>query len=66
MSLANELQKLKSLRDSGGITPDEYEKSRNRILEDCVRHIEAVHDLNPKVCVSGQPSAAQRSDGSRE
>ena len=63
MSLANELQKLKSLRDSGGITADEYEKSRNRILEDCVRHIEAVHDLNPKVCVSGQPSAAQRSDG---
>jgi Short C-terminal domain len=62
MSLANELQKLKSLRDSGGITADEYEKSRNRILEDCVRHIEAVHDLNPKVCVSGQPSAAQRSD----
>jgi hypothetical protein len=62
MSLANELQKLKSLRDSGGITSDEYEKSRNRLLEDCVRHIEAVHDLNPKACVSGQPDVTQRGD----
>jgi len=63
MSLANELQKLKSLRDSGGITSDEYEKFRNQLLEACVRHIEAVHDLNPKVCVSGQPGAAQHGDG---
>src|SRR5579863_5830119 len=63
MSLANELTKLKSLRDSGGITPEEYEKSRNRLLEACVRQIEAVHDLNPKVCVSGQPGETQRGDG---
>ncbi len=63
MSLANELQKLKSLRDSGGITQEEYEKSRNRLLEECVRRIETVHDLNPKACVLGQPPAAQRADG---
>ena len=63
MSLTNELQKLKSLRDSGVVTPAEYEKQRNRLLEECVRHIEAVHDLNPKAAVSGQPSAAQRADG---
>ena len=63
MSLANELQKLKSLRDSGGITQEEYDKSRNRLLEECVRRIETVHDLNPKACVSGQPAAAQRGDG---
>jgi hypothetical protein len=63
MSLTNELQKLKSLRDSGVIAPAEYEKQRNRLLEECVRHIEAVHDLNPKAAVSGQPSAAQQADG---
>jgi hypothetical protein len=63
MSLANELQKLKSLRDSGGITQDEYDKSRNRLLEECVRRIETVHDLNPKACVMGQPPAPQRDDG---
>ena len=63
MSLANELQKLKSLRDSGGITQDEYDKSRNRLLEECVRRIETVHDLNPKACVTGQPNAVPRSDG---
>ena len=63
MSLTNELQKLKSLRDSGVMTPAEFEKQRNRLLEECVRHIEAVHDLNPKAAVSGQPSAAQRADG---
>lgn len=63
MSLANELQKLKSLRDSGGITQEEYEKSRNRLLEECVRRIETVHDLNPKACVTGQPTAVPRSDG---
>ena len=63
MSLANELQKLKSLRDAGGITQEEYEKSRNRLLEECVRRIETVHDLNPKACVSGHPAAAQRGDG---
>lgn len=63
MSLTNELQKLKSLRDSGVITPTEFEKQRNRLLEECVRHIEAVHDLNPKAAVSGQPSAAQRVEG---
>ena len=63
MSLSNELQKLKSLRDSGGITQDEYDKSRNRLLEECVRRIETVHDLNPKACVLGQPPAAPRGDG---
>src|SRR5579864_4628465 len=62
MSLTNELQKLKSLRDTGVITPTEFEKQRNRLLEECVRHIEAVHDLNPKAAVSGQPSTAQRAD----
>jgi hypothetical protein len=62
MSLTNELQNLKSLRDSGVITPAEYEKQRNRLLEECVRHIEAVHDLNPKAAVSGQPTA-QHTDG---
>jgi len=63
MSLSNELQKLKGLRDSGGITQEEYDKSRNRLLEECVRRIETVHDLNPKACVSGKPAAAQRGDG---
>jgi Short C-terminal domain len=63
MSLTNELQKLKSLRDSGVITPVEFEKQRNRLLEECVRHIEAVHDLNPKAAVSGQPNVAQHADG---
>jgi len=63
MSLANELQKLKILRDSAGITADEYEKFRNWLLEECVRHIEAVHDLNTNDCVSGPLGAAQRGDG---
>jgi len=63
MSLANELEKLKILRDSAGITAEEYEKFRNWLLEECVRHIEAVHDLNPNACVSGQPGATQRGDG---
>ena len=54
MSFANELQKLKSLRDSGGITREEYEASRNRLLEECVRRIESVHDRSrePVVTVS--------------
>jgi hypothetical protein len=58
MSLATELQKLKNLRDSDGITRGEYEASRNRLLEECVRKIESVHDRNPKVASSGRPSNA--------
>jgi len=55
MSFANELQKLKNLRDSGAITREEYEASRNRLLEECVRRIESVHDR------PARPSSASQS-----
>jgi len=59
MSFANELQKLKNLRDSGAITREEYEASRNRLLEECVRRIESVHDrpARPSSLPSQPPGA---------
>jgi len=44
MSIAVELEKLKNLRASGGITPEEFEESKNRLLDSCVRRIEAAYD----------------------
>jgi len=44
MSVAIELEKLKKLRDSGSITRDEFEQSRIRLLDQCVRRIEAFYD----------------------
>ena len=64
MSFANEFQKLKNLRDSGSITREEYEAYRNRLLEDCVRRIESVHDRIPKPSPSGtQPTSALNHSG---
>jgi hypothetical protein len=44
MSVAIELEKLKKLRDSGAITPAEFEQSKTRMLDQCVRRIEAFYD----------------------
>jgi Short C-terminal domain len=44
MSVAIELEKLKKLRDSGAITPEEFEQSKTRLLDQCVRRIEAFYD----------------------
>ena len=44
MSVAIELEKLKKLRDSGAITPGEFEQSKTRMLDQCVRRIEAFYD----------------------
>jgi putative oligomerization/nucleic acid binding protein len=44
MSIAVELEKLKNLRASGAITPEEFEESKNRLLDSCVRRIEAAYD----------------------
>lgn len=46
MSLATEFEKLKELRTSGAITQEEYDAAKNRLLDSCVRLIEASH--NPK------------------
>jgi Short C-terminal domain len=65
MSLATELQKLKNLRDSGAITREEYDTSRNQLLEQCVRQIESVHDRNPDACVAGSPAPGPASPSSQ-
>lgn len=44
MSVAIELEKLKKLRDSGALTPAEFEQSKTRLLDQCVRRIEAFYD----------------------
>jgi hypothetical protein len=44
MSIAIELEKLKKLRDSGALTPAEFEQSKTRLLDQCVRRIEAFYD----------------------
>jgi len=44
MSVAIELEKLKKLRDSGALTPAEFEQSKARLLDQCVRRIEAFYD----------------------
>ena len=44
MSVAIELEKLKKLRDSGAITPVEFEQSKTRLLDQCVRRIEAFYE----------------------
>jgi len=44
MSVAIELEKLKKLRDSGAMTPAEFEQSKTRLLDQCVRRIEAFYD----------------------
>jgi hypothetical protein len=44
MSVAIELEKLKKLRDSGTLTPAEFEQSKTRLLDQCVRRIEAFYD----------------------
>jgi|SRR5579864_307808 len=44
MSLATEFEKLKQMREAGAITPDEYEEAKGRLLDNCVRLIEASHD----------------------
>jgi hypothetical protein len=44
MSVAIELEKLKKLRDSGALTPAEFERSKTRLLDQCVRRIEAFYD----------------------
>jgi len=64
MSFANELQKLKNLRDSGAITREEYEASRNRLLEECVRRIESVHDRPARPSsLASQPPGAMNASG---
>ena len=44
MSVAIELEKLNHLRDSGAITPEEFEQSKTRLLDQCVHRIEAFYD----------------------
>ena len=64
MSFANELQKLKNLRDSGAMTREEYEASRNRLLEECVRRIESVHDRPAKHSqLASPPPTAMKASG---
>jgi hypothetical protein len=47
MSLTTELEKLRNLKDSGAITPEEFERSKKRLLDACVSRIEALHDRKP-------------------
>jgi len=63
MSIAVELEKLKKQRDSGSLSPQAFEEARNRLLEDCVRRIETVHEqkFSPSVA---SPSAASPSPAS--
>jgi len=44
MSVAIALEKLNKLRESGAITPEEFEQSKARLLDQCVRRIEAFYD----------------------
>jgi hypothetical protein len=44
MSVATELEKLNRLRDSGVITREEFERSKTRLLDQCVGRIEAFYD----------------------
>ncbi|HXI38370.1 MAG TPA: SHOCT domain-containing protein [Bryobacteraceae bacterium] len=58
MSVAIELEKLKNLRDSGSITSDEFERSKTRLLDQCVRRIEAFYDgKSPSLPRWGLPPA---------
>ena len=47
MNLANEFEKLKNLRDSGAITQEEFDRSKNRLLDAAVRRIEAFDERKP-------------------
>jgi hypothetical protein len=40
MNLAEDLQRLKQLRDSGELTEEQYEAEKNRVLDACVHRIE--------------------------
>lgn len=44
MSIAVELEKLKNLKATGAITAEEFEESKTRLLDSCVRRIEAAYD----------------------
>jgi len=44
MSVSIELEKLKKLRDAGAMTPEQFEQSKARLLDQCVRRIEAFYD----------------------
>lgn len=73
MSVAIELEKLKNLRDSGAITPEEFEQSKTRLLDQCVRRIEAFYDgktpalprwgLPPAIVVTGAVQSIRFSRG---
>ena len=52
MNLANEFEKLKNLRDSGAVTQEEFDRSKNRLLDAAVRRIEAFDDRKPAVVAS--------------
>jgi hypothetical protein len=44
MGIAIELEKLKNLKDTGVITLEEFESSKNHLLDACVHRIEACYD----------------------
>jgi len=44
MSVSIELEKLRKLRDAGAMTPEQFEQSKARLLDQCVRRIEAFYD----------------------
>ena len=55
MSLADELARLENLRVSGAITREEFEQSKSRLLDACVRRIEAVHDAKAPASLRREP-----------
>jgi len=44
MSLTAEFEKLRRLRETGAISQEEFDASKNRLLDQCVRRIEAFYD----------------------
>ena len=54
MGFANELEKLNRLRKSGLITELDFQQSKKRLLEECVRRIESFHERNSPECALGQ------------